>query len=115
MLFPANTVNDSLKLRIRDDRDAAGSVLLIHPRLHAFHQNGLFIDSPILRQTVVVIDPERDSRKSGRIGHGGNRRTVQEFPGIKNIVDFFVLQKAVGMDALVTLKFFPTNGVLSGM
>ena len=46
----------------------------------------------------MAVDPVCDSGSSGSIGNGNLNRAVQEFLGIKYIIDFLIFQKSVGMD-----------------
>lgn len=64
----------------------------------------------------MAVDPVCDSGSSGSIGNGNLNRAVQEFLGIKYIIDFLIFQKSVGVDtSSCYIEVLSNEGVLSGM
>ena len=73
-------------------------ILLVNPGLDHLYKLTVLINLLVTLQSIMAVDPVCDSGSSGSIGNGNLNRAVQEFLGIKYVIDFLIFQKTVGVD-----------------
>ncbi len=106
------------KFCITKHSNTAILILLVNPGLDHLYKLAVLINLLVALQSIMAVDPVCDSGSSGSIGNGNLNRAVQEFLGIKYIIDFLIFQKTVGVDTSSCyievlsneMEFFPVCG-----
>ena len=73
-----------------DISNSSAFILFVHPFFNVEDKRVFFGNHRFFRIAVILVQPVSDTGNAGSIVNGNERRTVEQFPGVKNIVYFFV-------------------------
>ena len=97
--FRVNRAHHNLQFFVAHDRVAALRVQFGDQVAQRRDQRVGLRNDLVALQAEVAVQPVRHACRAGGCIHRDKRRTVQNLRRVENVVDFFVLQQTVGMDA----------------